>query len=86
VRKHGLLSNWALSGVFLELNSQNSFGTRSFTVPFLGVTIPEIPLFRDVRHMGHAALESYTLEEDGGKFLYKTRRQWVIPNTTITQF
>ena len=49
--------------------AQSFMGTPSFTVPFLGVTIPEIPLFRDVRHVGHAALESYTLEEDGGKFL-----------------
>ena len=49
--------------------AQSFIGTPSFTVPFLGVTIPEIPLFRDVRHVGHAALESYTLEEDGGKFL-----------------
>ena len=49
--------------------AQSFIGTPSFTVPFLGVTIPEIPLFRDVRHVGDAALESYTLEEDGGKFL-----------------
>jgi len=49
--------------------AQSFIGTPSFTVPFLGVTIPEIPLFRDVRHVGHAALESYTLEEDGGKSL-----------------
>ena len=49
--------------------AQSFIGTPSFTVPFLGVTIPEIPLFRDVRHVGHAALESYTLDEDGGKFL-----------------
>jgi hypothetical protein len=47
-------------------------GTPGFTVPFLGVTIPEIPLFRDVRHIGHAAVESYTIEEDGGKFLDKS--------------
>jgi hypothetical protein len=52
--------------------AQSFIGTPAFTVPFLGVTIPEIPLFRDVRHMGHAALESYTMEEDGGKFLVKS--------------
>jgi hypothetical protein len=52
--------------------AQSFIGTPSFTVPFLGVTIPEIPLFRDVRHLGHAALESYTIEEDGGKFLDKS--------------
>ena len=52
--------------------AQSFIGTPSFTVPFLGVTIPEIPLFRDVRHLGHTALESYTIEEDGGKFLDKS--------------
>jgi len=52
--------------------AQSFFGTPTFTVPFLGVTIPEIPLFRDVRHISHAAVESYTIEEDGGKFLDKS--------------
>jgi len=52
--------------------AQSFIGTPAFTVPFLGVTIPEIALFRDVRHMGHAALETYTIEEDGGKFLVKS--------------
>ena len=52
--------------------AQSFIGTPAFTVPFLGVTIPEIALFRDLRHMGHAALESYTMEEDGGKFLVKS--------------
>ena len=53
--------------------AQSFIGTPAFTIPFLGVTIPEIALFRDVRHMGHAALESYTMEEDGGKLLVKSR-------------
>src|SRR5690349_7217426 len=52
--------------------AQSFVGTPTFTVPFLGVTIPEIPLFRDVRHIGRAAVESYTIEEDGGKFLEKS--------------
>jgi hypothetical protein len=52
--------------------AQSFIGTPAFTVPFLGVTIPEIPVFRDVRHMGHAALESYTMEQDGEKFLVKS--------------
>ena len=52
--------------------AQSFIGTPAFTVPFLGVTIPEIALLRDVRHMGHTALESYTMEEDDGKFLVKS--------------
>ena len=35
--------------------AQSFIGTPAFTVPFLGVTIPEIPVFRDVRHMGHGS-------------------------------
>jgi hypothetical protein len=50
------------------------------------VTIPEIPLFRDVRHIGHAAVESYTIEEDGGKFLEKSQKRWLRASMTITQF
>ena len=52
--------------------AQSFVGTPSFTVPFLGVTIPEIALFRDLRHSGHAAIESYTIDEDSGKFLAKS--------------
>jgi hypothetical protein len=52
--------------------AQSFVGTPSFVVPFLGVTIPEISLFKDVRHSGHAAIESYTIDEDSGKFLAKS--------------
>jgi hypothetical protein len=31
-----------------------------------------MPLFKDIKHSGHAALVGYTLEEDGGKFLDKS--------------
>jgi hypothetical protein len=53
--------------------AQSFVGTPAFTVPFLGVTIPEVALFKDVRHTGHTALESFTIDEDSGKFLDKTR-------------
>jgi len=52
--------------------AQSFIGTPTFTVPFLGVTIPEIALFKDVKHSGHTALESFTIDEDSGKFLEKS--------------
>ena len=52
--------------------AQSFIGTPAFTVPFLGVTIPEVALFRDVKHSGHTALESFTIDEDSGKFLDKS--------------
>jgi hypothetical protein len=51
---------------------QSFVGTPAFTVPFLGVAIPEIPVFKDVRHSGRAALEVYAIDEDSGKFLSKS--------------
>ena len=52
--------------------AQSFIGTPAFTVPFLGVTIPEVALFRDVKHSGQTALESFTIDEDSGKFLDKS--------------
>src|SRR5215831_682617 len=52
--------------------AQSFIGTPAFTVPFLGVTIPEVALFRDIKHSGHTALESFTIDEDSGKFLDKS--------------
>ena len=49
--------------------AQSFIGTPSFTVPLIGLAIPEIALFKDVRHSGHAALDTFTIDEDSGKFL-----------------
>jgi hypothetical protein len=51
---------------------QSFFGAPSFTVPVLGFAVPEIPLFKDVRHSGHAEVEIYTLDADSGKFIDKS--------------
>jgi hypothetical protein len=48
---------------------QSFVGAPSFTVPVLGVVIPEIPLFKDVRHSGHAEVEIYTIDGGTGKFI-----------------
>jgi hypothetical protein len=51
---------------------QSFVGAPSFTVPFLGLAVPEIPLFKDIRHSGHAEVEIYTIDADSGKFIDKS--------------
>jgi hypothetical protein len=51
--------------------AQSFVGAPSFTVPFLGITMPEIPLFRTIRHSGHVALETYFIDEDSGTLIEK---------------
>jgi hypothetical protein len=48
---------------------QSFVGTPTFTVPVLGFAIPEISLFRDVKHSGHAEVKIYTIDADTGKFV-----------------
>jgi hypothetical protein len=45
----------------------------SLTVPVLGLAMPEISLFRDMRHSGRTELQVYTIDADTGKFLNKSR-------------
>jgi hypothetical protein len=51
---------------------QSFVGVPSFTVPVLGFAMPEISLFKDVRHTGHAELQVYVVDADGGKFIDKS--------------
>ena len=52
---------------------QSFVGAPAFTVPILGVAIPEISLFKDVRHTGHAEVKIYTIDGDTGKFIDQSR-------------
>ena len=47
-------------------------GAPSFTVPLMGFAVPEIPVFKDVRHSGHAEVEIYTIDADSGQFVDKS--------------
>jgi hypothetical protein len=47
-------------------------GTPSFTVPILGIVIPEVSLYKDVQHSGHAEVEIYAIDQDSGKFIDKS--------------
>ena len=51
---------------------QSFVGAPSFTVPLMGFVVPEIPLFKDVRHSGHAEIEIYTLDAGSGEFVDKS--------------
>jgi hypothetical protein len=51
---------------------QTFVGTPSFTVPILGVVIPEVSLYKNVQHSGHSEVEIYAIDQDSGKFIAKS--------------
>lgn len=48
---------------------QSFFGAPAFTVPLIGVVMPEIPLFKDVSHSGHAEIKIYATDGETGAFI-----------------
>ena len=57
----------------LAVDQGDSFvGAPAFTVPILGFVMPEISLFKNARHSGHAAVEVFAIDGDSGKFVDKT--------------
>jgi hypothetical protein len=48
------------------------FGAPSFVVPFVGFAMPEIPLFKNVAHSGHAELKISATDARTGEFVYET--------------
>jgi hypothetical protein len=57
----------------LAVDQGDSFvGAPAFTVPVLGFVMPEISLFKNARHSGHAAVEIFAIDSDTGKFVDKT--------------
>jgi hypothetical protein len=50
---------------------QSFVGAPAFTVPILGISIPEIALFKNLRHSGHAEVQIYTIDGGTGKFVDK---------------
>ena len=51
---------------------QSFVGSPSFTVPILGFVMPEIALFKNVRHSDHAEVEIYAIDQGSGKFIDKS--------------
>jgi len=48
---------------------QSFIGAPAFTVPLIGFVMPEIPLFKDVRHTGHAEIKISTIDGETGEFV-----------------
>jgi hypothetical protein len=51
---------------------QSFVGAPAFTVPILGFVMPEITLFKNARHSGHAEVEVFAIDGRTGKFVDKT--------------
>src|SRR5215510_5828008 len=67
-RKQAQLQLKVFAPVLAVDQGQSFVGAPSFTVPVLGFAIPEISLFKDVKHSGHAEVKIYTIDADSGKF------------------
>jgi hypothetical protein len=52
--------------------AQTFVGTPGFTVPILGIVIPEISLYKNVQHSGHTEVQIYAIDQDSGKFIAKS--------------
>ncbi|HEY2987918.1 MAG TPA: hypothetical protein VGL11_09330 [Candidatus Binatia bacterium] len=51
---------------------QSFFGLPVLTVPVIGVTVPEIALYKSVRYRGRADVQIYTLDAANGEFVEKS--------------
>ncbi|HEY7216990.1 MAG TPA: hypothetical protein VH985_01260 [Candidatus Binatia bacterium] len=51
---------------------QSFLGAPSFTVPLVGFAMPEIPLFKNVEHSGHAEIKTSVSDAQTGKFVDET--------------
>jgi hypothetical protein len=54
---------------------QSFLGLPTVTVPFLGFTTPEVPLFKSVRHRGEAEIQVYALDPRSGELVSKSLLQ-----------
>ncbi|TMA64577.1 MAG: hypothetical protein E6J73_06930 [Deltaproteobacteria bacterium] len=51
---------------------QSFLGTPAFTVPLIGFVMPEIPLFKDIEHSGHAEIKISMTDGQTGDFVDET--------------
>ncbi len=51
---------------------QSFLGAPSFTVPLAGFAMPEIPLFKNVQHSGHAEIKLSMTGSQTGEFIDET--------------
>ena len=48
---------------------QSFVGTPAFTVPLIGFVMPEVPLFKDIEHSGHAEIKISMTDNQTGDFI-----------------
>ena len=64
---------------------QSFVGAPSFTVPVLGFAIPEISLFKNVKHSGHAEVKIYTIDAGPENSLTRALRRSARPTMMTTR-
>jgi hypothetical protein len=53
-----------------DVDRGHSFiGAPSSSVPLVGFVVPEISLFRDVKHSGHAEVKVFASDTETGQFI-----------------
>jgi hypothetical protein len=48
---------------------QSFVGTPAFTVPLIGFVMPEVPIFKDIEHSGHAEIKISMADNQTGDFI-----------------
>jgi len=48
---------------------QSFVGTPAFTVPLIGFVVPEVPLFKNIEHSGHAEIKISLADNQTGDFI-----------------
>jgi hypothetical protein len=51
---------------------QSFVGSPSFTVPILGLVIPEVAVFKNLKHSGHTEVQIYAVDGRGERFVDKS--------------
>lgn len=70
--KQAELSLKVFASVLAVDQGQSFVGTPAFTVPLIGFVVPEIALFKDVKHSGHAEIKVATIDGESGEFVHES--------------
>jgi hypothetical protein len=59
----------AFASVLAVDQGQSFLGAPAFTVPVIGFGVPEIPLFKNIEHSGHAEIKVSMTDNQTGEFI-----------------
>jgi hypothetical protein len=59
----------AFASVLAVDQGQSFLGAPSFTVPLVGFAMPEIPIFKNIEHSGHAEIKTSVSDAQTGEFV-----------------